>query len=56
MLRLHGTTPDVMKGQIFEQEQISRAASLGVGVRSSEKIDLVPLDEHSQRAAEAFCG
>ncbi|HSD58990.1 MAG TPA: DUF362 domain-containing protein [Methanotrichaceae archaeon] len=54
MLRLNGTTPDVMRGRIFEQEQISRAASLGVGVASSEKIDLVPLDEHSQRAAEVI--
>jgi uncharacterized protein (DUF362 family) len=54
LLRLHKTTPDVMRGRVFEQEQISRAASLGVGVASSEKIDLVPLDEHSQSAAEAI--
>lgn len=54
MLRLYGTTPDVMRGRIFEQEQISRAASLGVGVASSKNIDLVPLDEHSQRAADAI--
>ncbi len=52
LLRHYGTTPDVMIGRIFEQEQISRAASLGVGVASSEKIDLVPLDEHSRGAAE----
>ncbi len=54
MLRLHGTTPEVMRGRIFEQEQISRAASLGVGVASADKIDLVPLDERSRRSAEAI--
>lgn len=54
LLRHYGTTPEVMKGRIFEQEQISRAASLEVGVASSEGIDLVPLDSHSQMAAEVI--
>jgi uncharacterized protein (DUF362 family) len=54
LLRLYGTTPEVMNGRIFEQEQIARAANLGVGVDSPSKIDLVPLDEHSQKAAEAI--
>lgn len=45
---------DIMSGCIFEQEQISRAASLEVGVASSEGIDLVPLDPHSQKAAEVI--
>lgn len=54
LLRHYGTTPEVMRGRIFEQEQISRAASLGVGVNSSEKIDLVPLDEHGRRSAEVI--
>ncbi len=53
-MRLYGTTPEVMKGRIFEQEQIAHAASLGVGVDSAEKIELVPQDEHSQKAAEAI--
>jgi len=54
LLRLHKSTPEVMRGRIFEQEQISRAASLGVGVSSSEKINLVPLDEPSRKAAAAI--
>lgn len=54
LLRHYGTTPEVMRGRIFEQEQISRAASLEVGVASSEGIDLVPLDPHSQKAAEVI--
>jgi len=52
LLRLYGTTPEVMKGRIFEQEQIAHAASLGVGLDSAEKIEIVPQDEHSQNAVE----
>jgi uncharacterized protein (DUF362 family) len=54
ILRLYGTTSEVMKGRIFDQEQIAHAANLGVGVDSAEKIELVPQDEHSQKAAEAI--
>jgi uncharacterized protein (DUF362 family) len=54
LLRLFGTTPEVMRGRIFQQEQVARAASLGIGVASAEKIDLHPLDEHSRNAAVAI--
>lgn len=54
ILWLYGTTPAVMKGRIFEQEQISHAATLGVGVDSAEKIELVPQDEYSLQAADAI--
>lgn len=54
LLRLYGTTEEVMRGRIFEQEQIFRAASLGIGVDSAKKIRLVPLDDQGQRAAEAI--
>lgn len=47
-------TPEVMKGRIFEQEQIAQAANLGVGVDSAEKIEFIPYDEDSQRAADAI--
>jgi uncharacterized protein (DUF362 family) len=52
LLRYFGSTPEVMRGRIFEQEQISRAAELGIGARSAEEIELVPLDSRSQKAAE----
>ncbi len=52
LLRLYGTTPEVTRGRIFEQEQISRAAALGVGVSSADKIDIVPIDKQSQKASE----
>lgn len=54
ILRLYGTTPEVMKGRIFDQEQIAQSASLGVGVDSAKKIELVPLDEQSQNAVNAI--
>ena len=43
-----------MNGRIFEQEQIAHAANLGVGVNAADKIELVPQDEHSQKAADAI--
>ena len=54
LLRLYGTTHEVMNGRIFEQEQIAHAANLGVGVDAANKIELVPQDEHSQKAADAI--
>jgi uncharacterized protein (DUF362 family) len=44
LLRSFGTVPDVMNGRIFELEQIARAAELGVGVASADRITLIPLD------------
>jgi uncharacterized protein (DUF362 family) len=54
LLRHYGSTPEVMNGRIFDQEQISRAATLGVGVKSADKIDLVPLDDESRSAGETI--
>jgi len=52
ILRLYGSTKEVMRGKIFELEQIKRAVELGVGVSSPEKIDLISLDEFSQEMSE----
>jgi uncharacterized protein (DUF362 family) len=52
LLRASRTVPVVMNGKIFEQEQIIRAAELGVGVGSADKIRLVPLDETGRTVAE----
>ena len=51
LLRSCGSTPEVMKGRIFDLEQISRAAELGVGVTSASAIKLVPLDDKSKESA-----
>jgi uncharacterized protein (DUF362 family) len=52
LLRTYGTTDDVMKGRIIEQEQIARAAELGIGVTSAAAIRIVPLDPHAESVAE----
>lgn len=52
ILRLFGTTPEVSRGRVFEQEQIARAVELGLGVDSPAKIELVTGDADS----EAYAG
>jgi uncharacterized protein (DUF362 family) len=52
LLRTYQSTPNVMKGPIFELEQIRRAAELGVGVQSASKIKLTPLNNESQDNAK----
>jgi uncharacterized protein (DUF362 family) len=51
ILRLLGTTPEVSRGRIFEQEQIARAAELGLGVSSAKQIQLVSGDAGSEAFA-----
>jgi uncharacterized protein (DUF362 family) len=48
VLRHYGTTRDVSKGKIFEQEQIKRAAELGVGVKSADNIKIIGLNPESE--------
>jgi len=52
ILRLLGTTSEVSQGAIFEQEQIARAADLGLGVKSPDQIQLVTDDADSEAFAE----
>jgi uncharacterized protein (DUF362 family) len=47
LLRHFGTTPEVSRGAIFEQEQIARAAQLGLGVSGPHQIELVTGDRES---------
>jgi uncharacterized protein (DUF362 family) len=47
ILRHFGTTPQVSRGPIFRQEQIARAAELGLGVASPTQIELVTDDPES---------
>ncbi|RLI68518.1 MAG: hypothetical protein DRP02_12470 [Candidatus Gerdarchaeota archaeon] len=41
ILRILGTTPEVMKGPIFEQEQIARAVELGLGINDPKDIEYI---------------
>ena len=51
VLRLLGTTPEVSRGLIFEQDQIARAVELGLGIKSSAQIHLVTDDSESEAFA-----
>lgn len=51
ILRHYGTTRDISKGDIFDLAQINRAAALGVGVSSADKIKLISLDPESEAVA-----
>jgi uncharacterized protein (DUF362 family) len=51
ILRLLGTTPEVSRGSIFEQDQIVRAVELGLGVTSAKEIRLVTADAESEAFA-----
>ena len=51
ILRLLGTTPEVSRGLIFEQDQIARAVKLNLGVKSPDQIQLVTDDSESEALA-----
>lgn len=44
LLRYFGTTPEVEKGRVFEQEQIAQAVKLGLGVGAPEQIEFLTDD------------
>ncbi len=52
LLRYFGTTPEVSRGAIFDQEQIARAVQLGIGVGSPRQIELVTDDRDSAEFAK----
>jgi len=56
ILRMLGTTPEVSQGTVFQQEQIARAAELGLGVQSPEDIELVTGDDESKELAGKIKG
>jgi len=47
ILKSLGSNNDVMNTKIFDQEQITRAADLGLGASSPAGIDLIPADDES---------
>ncbi len=52
LLRMHGTTPEVSEGSIFEQEQIARAIEIGFGISSCEEIEFLTDSPESQNLVE----
>ena len=54
ILRNYGVKTGISKGPIFELDQIRRAAELGIGVKSAQEIELVPLNDESHSDAESI--
>jgi uncharacterized protein (DUF362 family) len=48
VLRIYGTTGEVSKGEVFEQEQIARAAELGIGASGAQDIEIIPVNSEAQ--------
>lgn len=48
VLKVLGSNEQIMNRKIFHQEQIARAAELGLGASSPSEIDLVPADDNSR--------
>jgi uncharacterized protein (DUF362 family) len=54
VLRMYGTTPEVSSGTIFIQEQIARAAELGLGARGPDDIEVVPVNDDAVEACDGI--
>lgn len=52
LLRYYGTTPEVSRGRVFEQEQIARAVELGLGITGADQIEFVTSDPASAEYAK----
>jgi uncharacterized protein (DUF362 family) len=54
ILKMYGAKGKVGDEAVFEQDQITRAATLGLGVRAPDEIKLTPLNEEAKEAAECI--
>lgn len=54
ILRNYGVKTSISKGRIFELDQIRRAAELGVGVKSSHEIEVVPINDEANEDAKSI--
>jgi hypothetical protein len=48
ILKTLGSNDQIMTPKIFQQEQIARAAQIGLGASSPQEIDLFPADDQSR--------
>jgi uncharacterized protein (DUF362 family) len=48
VLKMHGTTLEIERRPVFMQDQIRRAAELGLGVQEAKEIEIVPVDVASE--------
>jgi len=52
ILKSLGSNGQIMKSKVFEQEQIARAAELGLGASSSSDIEVMPADDRSREYSD----
>jgi uncharacterized protein (DUF362 family) len=52
ILKMYGAKGKVGEADVFEQDQLRRAAELGFGVKSAAEIQLTPLNDESRAEAE----
>jgi uncharacterized protein (DUF362 family) len=52
ILKMYGAKGKVEEADVFEQDQLKRAAELGFGVKSSDEIQLTPLNSESKSDVE----
>jgi uncharacterized protein (DUF362 family) len=52
ILRMHGGNATISRGRVFDQEQIARAARLGLGATGPDQIDLIADDPESRKVVE----
>lgn len=52
ILRMYGGNATISRGRVFDQEQIARAARLGVGIQGPDQIDLITDDPESRKIAK----
>ena len=56
VLKLLRSNPAIMNSPIFDQEQIARAAELGIGVSAPSEIELISADEESRALQDQLAG
>jgi uncharacterized protein (DUF362 family) len=56
VLKVLGSNDRIMKTKIFDQEQIARAAQLGLGAKSPAEIEIVPANDESKPYGDQVAG
>jgi uncharacterized protein (DUF362 family) len=54
LLRSLGTTENVAQGSVWDLEQIQQAVKLGLGVQTTEQIELIVPNTASQRIVDTI--
>ncbi len=52
LLRVYGTTPELERGNIMDQEQLKRAIELGLGAKNVDEILIEPLNSGAEKVVE----